>query len=49
MKTIKDVLIYLLWNIYDFGVFIFFLKKLAHAYLVRQYFSKSFGGKIKPN
>ena len=25
-----------------------FLKKLAHAYLVRQYFSKSFGGKILP-
>ena len=32
-----------------FGVLIFFKKKLAHAYLVRQYFSKSFGGKIMPN
>ena len=26
---------------------VFFLKKLAHAYFERPYFSKSFGGKIK--
>ena len=34
--------------IYYFGELEFFKKMLAHAYLVRQYFSKSFGGKILP-
>ena len=47
LVTIKNLFVFIFCGILDLKIRNFF-KKLAHAYLVRQYFSKSFGGKITP-